>query len=63
MKSDDETAVIDEPKIKSIKEAIFSLEEVRYFLSYHTYANPSSHSSTIDNLADILCKKLVQMIF
>ena len=59
-KSDDKTVVIAEPKIKSIKEAILSLEEVQYFLSYHSYANPSSLSSTIDNLADIHCKKLVQ---
>ena len=38
-KWDDETVVIAEPKIKSIKEAILSLEEVQYFLSYHSYAN------------------------
>ena len=31
-KSYDETVVIAEPKIKSIKEAILSLEEVQYFL-------------------------------
>lgn len=58
-KSYDETVVIAEPKIKSIKEAILSLEEVQYFLSYHSYGNPSSLSPTIDNLADIHCKKLV----
>ena len=38
----------------------FTVQEVQYFLSYHSYANPSSLSSTIDNLADIHCKKLVQ---
>lgn len=60
-KSDDETVVIAEPKIKSIKEAILSPEEVQYFLNYHMQlCHPSSLSSTIDNLADIYYKKLVQ---
>ena len=57
---DDTDTLTAEPKIKTIKNAIQSLEEVQYFLEYHGYRNPSSLSSVIDTLADINSKKLIQ---
>ena len=56
---DDDTIPPAEPKIKTIRSAIQSLE-VQYFLQYHGYTSPSSLSSAIDTLADIQSKKLIQ---
>ena len=53
-KSDDETPP-DEPKLKTFKTAIHSLEEIQYFLQYHGH-NSDSLSSVIDTLVDIQTK-------
>ena len=50
-----------EPKLKSIRQAIESLEDVQYFLQYHGHPNdPSKLSSVIDHLAHIQSKKRIQ---